>query len=226
MPTATTAIHIAGAPMPAMSMHRGATAGQRSREQRLHDSTPICPQAARPISSSVGGCGDGRQGRPTCQSRSLGPPCLPDGRRACGSEHRVSNGRAELIARRTAVTARPADGPASLIRWMPSRRHGRRCPAAPAARPRPGTGTWRPSGRSGGGQAPGPVCQHQDPQPDPPSELHRPGGAAAAPCRCRPPAAGRPGGGAAPRAARRHGPGHRRHQDRPADPRAPDAGPE
>jgi hypothetical protein len=60
---------------------------------------PFCPQAASPISSSVGGCGDGRQGRPTCQNRSLGPPCLPVRCRACGSEHRVINGRAELIAR-------------------------------------------------------------------------------------------------------------------------------
>ncbi len=40
-----------------------------------------------------------------------------------------------------------AAGPASPTRWMPSRRPGLRCPAGPAARPRPGTGTSRRSGR-------------------------------------------------------------------------------
>jgi hypothetical protein len=42
---------------------------------------------------------------------------------------------------------RPAAGPASPARWMRSRRPGPRCPAGPAARPGPGTGTWRRSGR-------------------------------------------------------------------------------
>src|SRR5262249_31682136 len=50
-------------------------------------------------------------------------------------------------SRWTGPTGRPAAGRASPIRWMPSRRPGRRCRGGLAGRPSPGTGTWRRSGR-------------------------------------------------------------------------------